>query len=305
MTGRLRTQARRGSGVAAPREASVRPRAADVELVPRTIAVGRARVYHYDVGKGPAVVLVHGFNHHAEAWIRNIAPIAQAGFRVIAIDLPGFGRSGMPPMRYSLKGYSAFLERLLDALELDRAHLVGNSMGGAIVLRTALDHPSRVISVTGVDSAGMFDAVPRVWTLAATPVARLLMRPFLGNRTLIQQSHRRAYHDGRLSSPLQVDRIAEAYLQPGYKEHIMAMAESMFLAPEDELLWSRLPRIATPTLIVWGRQDRTLPVAHGYRAAHRIPGSELVIYDRCGHLPMYEKPDEFNRDLVAFLRRHR
>jgi pimeloyl-ACP methyl ester carboxylesterase len=292
--------------VAAPGRAPARARrAAPVELAAQTLKVGRAKIYHYDVGSGPAVVLLHGFNHHAEAWIRNIAGIATAGFRVIALDLPGFGRSGMPPMRYSLKGYSAFLARMLDALELDRVHVVGNSMGGAIALRTALDHPERLISVTGVDTAGMFDAVPRFWTLAATPAAKFLMRPFLGNRILIEQSHKRAYHDEKMSSPLQVDRIAEAYLQPGYKEHIMAMAESMFLVPEDELLWTNLQRIRVPTLIVWGRQDRTLPVAHAYRAAHRIPGSELVIYDHCGHLPMYEKPTEFNRDLVEFMRRHR
>jgi 4,5:9,10-diseco-3-hydroxy-5,9,17-trioxoandrosta-1(10),2-diene-4-oate hydrolase len=69
-------------------------------------------------------------------------------------------------------------------------------------------------------------------------------------------------------------------------------------------LWSALPTITAPVLIVWGRQDRTISVQHAYRAAQRIPSAEIVIYDKCGHLPMYEKPVEFNRDLDDFLARH-
>src|SRR5258708_32984409 len=99
--------------------------------------------------------------------------------------------------------------------------------------------------------------------------------------------------------------MAEAYAQPGYKDHILGMAESMLLAPEGELLWDALPTIKAPVLIVWGRQDRTIPVRHAYRAAQRLPSAEVVIYDECGHLPMYEKADDFNRALTAFLARHR
>jgi 4,5:9,10-diseco-3-hydroxy-5,9,17-trioxoandrosta-1(10),2-diene-4-oate hydrolase len=177
-------------------------------------------------------------------------------------------------------------------------------MGGAIALRFAVDHPERVLSVAGVDPAGMFDAVPRAWAFAATPIARFLMRPFLGHPRLIQQSHKRAYHDQSLSSTEQTDRIAEAYTQPGYKDHILAMAESMFTAPDEELLWGRLPTMEVPAIVFWGRQDRTLPLQHAYRAAHRIPNAELIVYDNCGHLPMYERAEDFNRDLVDFMGRH-
>jgi pimeloyl-ACP methyl ester carboxylesterase len=81
------------------------------------------------------------------------------------------------------------------------------------------------------------------------------------------------------------------------------MAETMLLRPEGGPLWDALPGLKRPALIVWGRQDRTISVQHAYRAAHRMPGAELQIYDRCGHLPMYEQADAFNRDLVDFLRR--
>jgi 4,5:9,10-diseco-3-hydroxy-5,9,17-trioxoandrosta-1(10),2-diene-4-oate hydrolase len=176
-------------------------------------------------------------------------------------------------------------------------------MGGAIALRTAIDHPERVLTVTAVDAAGMFAAVPWLWSMAATPVARFLMRPFIGHRRLLFESHRRAYHDQSLASTDQVDVMAEAYLQPGYRDHILAMGETMFTAPSDHMVWEHLPALRMPVLVVWGRQDRTLPVSHAYRAAHRIPGAELVIYDRCGHLPMYEQAEQFNRDLTAFLSR--
>jgi 4,5:9,10-diseco-3-hydroxy-5,9,17-trioxoandrosta-1(10),2-diene-4-oate hydrolase len=280
-----------------------KPRATSPGLEPRHIKVGRGRVFHYDVGTGPAVVLVHGFNHHAEAWIRNIGVLAKAGHRVIAPDLPGFGRSGVPRMRYSLRGYSDFMVAFLDELGIKRAHLVGNSMGGAIVLKAAVDYPRRVLTVTGVDPAGMFDSVPRTWALAGNPVVRAALRPLMGQRRLLEWSHARAYHDPKLSSARQVDLMAEAYTQPGYRDHILGMAETMLLKPEDGPLWDQLPQLKRPALIVWGRQDRTIPVRHAYRAAQRIPGAELKIYDRCGHLPMFEQATAFNRDLLAFIDR--
>ena len=272
-------------------------------LAGRHVRVGKARIFHYDVGDGPAVVLVHGFNHHAEAWVRNISVLASAGFRVIALDLPGFGRSGVPRMRYSLAGYADFVAAFLDALDVPAAHLVGNSMGGAIVLKTAIESPKRVLTVTGVDPAGMFDSVPKTWALAGHPLARAVLRPLMGRRWLLDRSHARAYHDQKLSTPLQVDLMAEAYTQPGYADHILGMAETMLLDPDAGLLWDDLPRLNRPALVVWGRQDRTLPVQHAYRAAHRIPAVELRIYDRCGHLPMYERAEAFNADLVDFIRR--
>jgi len=281
---------------------------ADVEaaaLEPRYVKVGRGRIFHYDVGEGEPVVLLHGYNHHAEAWVRNIAPLAATGRRVIALDLPGFGRSGIPKMRYSLRGYARFVVDFMDALSIDSAHLVGSSMGGAIALRTGLDHDERVRTVTGVDAAGLFTSVPRGWSIAANPLAKLLIRPFLGQRRLLEWSHSRAYYDSSLSSPRQTDLMAETYSQPGYKDHILGLAESMLLAPDEELLWNTLPTIQAPVLIVWGRQDRTISVQHAYRAAQRIPTAEIVIYDQCGHLPMYEKPLDFNRDLIDFLSRHR
>jgi pimeloyl-ACP methyl ester carboxylesterase len=279
-------------------------RAAATELEPRYVKVGRAKVFHYDVGTGPAIVLVHGFNHHAEAWVRNIAVLAAAGHRVVALDLPGFGRSGVPRMRYSLKGYAEFVVQFLDALDIKRAHLVGSSMGGAIVLKATALEPRRVITVTGVDPAGMFDSVPRTWALAANPVVRAALRQVMGRRRLLEWSHARAYHDQTLSSALQVDVMEEAYTQPGYKDHILGMAESMLLKPDGGMLWDDLPNLKRPALVVWGRQDRTLPVTHAYRAAHRIRGAELRIYDRCGHLPMYEQADAFNADLLAFIDRN-
>ena len=271
--------------------------------MPQFLQVGRARVFHYDVGAGPLVVLLHGFNHHAEAWVRNIGPLSGAGFRAVALDLPGFGRSGVPRMRYSLEGYADFMLRFIAALDGGPAHLVGSSMGGAIAFETALDHDDAVLTVTGVDTAGMFAQVPRTWALATNPLARAALRPFLGQRRLIEWSHRNAYHDRAQSTPRQTDLIAESWIQPGYKDHILGMAETMFATPRKGNLWERLPGLRQPVLIAWGRQDRTISVQHAYRAAYRVPDAQLVIYDRCGHLPMYEKADDFNRDLVDFLRR--
>ena len=247
--------------------------------------------------------MLHGFNHHAGAFVRNIADVAAAGHRVIVPDLPGFGRSGVPEMRYSLQGYADFVAELAAALDLSSLHLVGNSMGGAIALRTAIDHPGLVRSVTGIDPAGMFSSVPVAWTLASNRLVQRVLRPFLGNRRLIDEGHRRAYHDPSLFDRGQTNRIAEAWKQPGYAEHILGMAESMLLAPANELLWQRLPEVSVPVLIAWGREDRTLPLRQAYHAAQRMPHAELRIYDNSGHLPMYEEAEAFNADLVDFLER--
>src|SRR5258708_35667893 len=147
---------------------------------PRFATVGRGRIFHYDVGNGEPVVLLHGSNHHAEAWVRNIGPLAAAGWRVIALDLPGFGRSGVPEMRYSLPGYADFMVEFLDALGIGSAHLVGSSMGGAIALRLAVDHPDRARPLTRGGAARFFTSHPRVWSIAANPLVQTLIRPFLG-----------------------------------------------------------------------------------------------------------------------------
>jgi 4,5:9,10-diseco-3-hydroxy-5,9,17-trioxoandrosta-1(10),2-diene-4-oate hydrolase len=294
---------RRQAGAAGKLHAAqTAPDNAPVELEPQHAQVGPASVYHYDVGTGPTVLLLHGWNHHAEAWIRNVGPLSKAGYRVVVPDLPGFGRSGMPRIDYSLKGYARFVTRFLDELGIDRATIAGSSMGGAIALKTAADHPERVSAVVGVDPAGMFTSAPKLWSLLASPLLRAAVRPFVGHRRILEESHKNAYYDRALSSPQQVDVMAEAHLQPGYKEHFMRMAERL-TDSEQELLWDVLPQLKMPVLVTWGRQDRTLPVQHAYRAAQRMPGAELILYDQCGHLPMYEKAEDFNRDLVDFLRR--
>src|SRR5258708_19819137 len=97
--------------------------------VPRFASVAGGRIFHYDVGAGEPVVLLHGYNHHAEAWIRNIGPLVAAGWRVIALDLPGFGRSGVPAIRYSLPPYPPFLVAFLDTLRIGYAHPLALSVG--------------------------------------------------------------------------------------------------------------------------------------------------------------------------------
>jgi 4,5:9,10-diseco-3-hydroxy-5,9,17-trioxoandrosta-1(10),2-diene-4-oate hydrolase len=279
-----------------------------LELEPRRVDVGEASIFHYDVGEGPAVVLLHGFNDHAEAFTRNIIPIAAAGHRVVALDLPGFGRSGLPNMRYSLLGFAQALLDFMEALGIERAHLVGSSMGGAIALRTALQQPDRVQSVVAVNTAGMFARPPWAWRLGVNPVAkalfRPLVRPLIGRADVIARSHRRAYYDHTLPVEHHTEVAAAAFAQAGYKDHFLRMIETLWATPEKETLWEGLPRLTTPVLVIWGRQDRTLPLRHGYRAIHRIPHAEFIVYDRCGHLPMFERAEDFNRDVVAFLAKH-
>src|SRR5258708_22373502 len=147
--------------------------------VPRFASVAGGRIFHYDVGAGEPVVLLHGYNHHAEAWIRNIGPLVAAGWRVIALDLPGFGRSGVPAMRYSLPGYAGFLADFLDTLGIGSAHLVGSSMGGAIPPRLAVGPPDRGHSVPLLHAARFFTTRPPYWAIAANPPSHSPPPPLL------------------------------------------------------------------------------------------------------------------------------
>ena len=271
----------------------------------RQIEIVGAEVNYVEMGEGNPVVLVHGLSGAWENWLENIPYFARQR-RVIALDLPGFGASPMPPWDISIPAYGRFLRDFLERLGIERCSLVGNSMGGFIATEVAITEPERVDELVLVSAAGI------TWARARQEPARMIARvgraaaPALlkyQTASMRRPKLRRSAFQGVFFDPLNLRRetlwenFVPAMQSPGYYD---AMST----------LWGydirhRLEEIGVPTLIVWGRNDRVVPVPAALAYKKRIgDNAELVIFDHCGHVPQIERPVRFNRVVEDFLERN-
>jgi pimeloyl-ACP methyl ester carboxylesterase len=249
-------------------------------------------------GNGDPVVFVHGLLASSATWQEVLAP-ASAGRPAIAVDLPGFGCSERPwPFDYSVNGEARGLVDFLDARGIARAVLVGNSLGGAAAMLVAAKHAGRVSALVLVDAATSEASI-------AWPI-RLMRAPFLGElalslatRPLVAYSLRHWLFAG--AGRVTDLAIADAWFPltiPGTRRAALLAIRSnprRYLGLEEQ--------IRVPTLIVWGRKDRLIPVAQGERLAARIAGSHLVVLSDAGHLPQREQPEAFSRAVGEFVSR--
>jgi len=254
--------------------------------------------------EGPAndlepIVLLHGTSASLHTWDGWVAAL-RSHRRVIRLDLPGFGLTGPAPDHdYSLTRYVRFIAEFLDAMGVRRCVLVGNSLGGAVAWETAVALPDRVTRLVLVDAAGypmQANSVPIGFTLARIPLLAPLLRNVLP-RAIVEASVRNVYSDPDKVTPELVDRYYELALRAGNRQ---ALVERFSQAPggEDAAL---IPQVRQPTLILWGRDDRLIPVAFGRRFASEIVGSKLVVLDGLGHVPQEEDPKRTVAALEDFI----
>lgn len=254
---------------------------------------------------GRPIVFVHGFGSCTYTWRNNLSPMAARGFRAIAVDVKGFGLTEKPrDGKYHVVAYTEHLLAFLDAMKLDRPLLVGNSMGGAIIARIALLHPGRVSGVVLVDSAPLdfglrrLDDEPRSAPSGFAMNARLkaaLMRSLV-SREAVAAGLRGAYFDRKFVTPEAVEVYYRPLLMDGAPEALVAMADP----PMEPTPLPPLSGLKVPTLIVWGRHDRVLPVAAARSFVRQIPGARTVILEKSGHMPHEEEADAFNALLAEF-----
>jgi len=284
----------------------------------RTISVLglRTRVLEANPGAGgqrpptrDAIALVHGVGGWAENWRAVMPPLAATGRRVIAVDLPGFGESQRPG-RVSYFGpdgafYTRFVLAAMDALGIEHAHLVGNSLGGSIVGTVAFTSPERVRSVTLAAGGGLGVDVARSLRLCCLPGMGLVARlPFSASSA--HASVRTLFYDSARIPPEMYDE-AVRYGLPSFPEFVRVLAAGLDLRgvrPALRDAWlARASRYGGPLLLVWGRQDTVIP-AHHVADVHRIlPQAQVRLIDRCGHVPMIECPEEFLDAVIPFLDR--
>src|SRR3954453_11231050 len=258
-----------------------------------------------ELGSGPAVVFVHGLGGSWQNWLGKLPVLADAGFRAIAVGLPGFGESEMPREKISITGYGRFVDALLGELGVETAGIVGNSMGGFIGAEVAIRFPQRVEGLVLVSAAGISIEHQRNDTVMAalyrTEMITAFAAGWLGKRAESVSTRprlRRALLRMVMAHP---DRLPAALIA----EQVRGTGKPGFLPAVDALttypIRDRLPEIAAPTLIVWGADDMLVPVGDAEVFEKLIPDARKVVFDDTGHVAMLERPARFNRLLLDFL----
>ena len=250
-----------------------------------------AKIHYLEAGSGPAVILLHGLGGSSANWASNIGPLSQK-YRVIVPDQIGFGRSDKPMINYRVATLVDFLNGLYKELKIERASLVGNSLGGFTAAAFALAYPQKVDRIVLVDAAGFAfpkDADPRLLN-ALNPSTREGVRQIL---SLI------FYNKAMFTSDAAVDTFYAQKIATGDGYTVQRFIESIVRG--EDILDGKLEAIKHPTLIIWGREDALTPLAMGERFKKELPNSELFIIEKCGHVPQMEKAAEFNAALMKFL----
>jgi len=263
------------------------------------------RVSTLSLGEGPDVLLIHGLGAAKSSFFDCAALLAEAGFRVHALDLPGFGGSSKPPTApYSAVWFAESVLGVMDELGIASAHLVGNSMGGRVVLEMGLLWPERVRSIAALCPAVAF--VKRDFH----PLVRLL-RPELGllphklRRGMVERQLWSMFCDPDALDPsvadVVVDEFQRIYGSPGARVAFYASARNIYLDRPfgEDGFYPRLAELQPPALFVWGTHDKLIPAGFRHHVAEALPRAEQIVLDGCGHVPQVERPEQ----TVGMLRR--
>ncbi|MGC4808844.1 alpha/beta fold hydrolase [Micromonospora sp. DT233] len=270
---------------------------------PGTVTVRGRAVRCRVAGQGPPVVLLHGIGRTL-ADFAELHDLLARDHRVVSLDLAGHGGSAPLDEPHTLAALARATAESLDALGVDRpAHLVGNSLGGAVAMRLAVDEPSRVASLVLANSAGFGAEVTiALRLLALRPLGRLLLRP---SRAVARHTERALFHDARHVTAARLDTALAAARRPHAARVMLELVGSLGtvrgVAPgwRAELL-DAVARLDVPLLVVWGDRDRILPAAHLDAARARLPRARTHLFPDTGHLPQVERAAQFHHLVTDF-----
>lgn len=268
----------------------------------RFIDVDGVRVHYQEAGDedAPTLVLIHGFASSTLVWSKVFLKLAEAGYRVIALDLLGYGYSAKPRNgEYTIAGQAKLLTRLLDKLGIPRAIFVGSSYGGAVAATCALDYPDRVeklVLVGTVNNNRPLDF--RLMRLFGSPLFGDIVSPLLiGSRRLLRRRMKPVYdrHEWVLDER-RVDARHLPLRAAGTQRAIIRTVRGW----DAERISRDAHLITQPTLLLWGENDQEIPLADGERLHAEIPRSRLIVFLECGHLPHEEYPEAFTNVVIDF-----
>lgn len=273
-----------------------------------TVTVGGFDLRYHEAGSGPALIMLHGAGPGASAWsnFEHNLPVYAEKFRTIMIDQPGFGGTKYPaeyPSHYIV--YTAKLvAELMDQLDIDTAHLLGNSLGGAVAVRFAMDFPDRAdrLVLMGPGSAlsvGLFaprpsEGIRKLTSFFAAPgPSPEKMGDFL--RALV-------YDESLITEEL-IEQRYQAAIDPAVRDGMSVMGEANRKPAfaRDGELWREADTVTHDTLITWGREDRVQPLDGAFVGFRRMPNARLYVFPNCGHWAQVERKSEFEIVTSAFL----
>jgi pimeloyl-ACP methyl ester carboxylesterase len=276
------------------------------ELPHRQIDVLGVSTYVVDVGEGHPIVLLHGYGDTADGW-RRVVPGLLPDHRIVAVDIPPFGRSGQPPDGPLIDLYKKFFPELFDRLGLARATVVGHSLGGAIGLHLTLQRPDLVERLGLVAPAGLGKAPPWWWYLLTgydvawktalaipSPVTPLLIRQ--GLRRFLDW---RLFHDPR-NMRAEIQHLVGMHSTRRDFDRLLAAGRCCIDSYTGTLLEDS-SAIEVPMWMVWGRHDGLVPPEHAFAFGELHPDAEVNVFEDCGHYPQIELPSRFNRLLRAWI----
>jgi pimeloyl-ACP methyl ester carboxylesterase len=245
------------------------------------------------------VVLIHGSNASLftwEPWVKRLSD----RFRIITMDLPGHGLTGaVPGGDYTQEGMVKFIDEVTSMLELHKFAIGGNSMGGRASALYTLKHPEKVTHLVLVDSGGLptkqVEPTPLVYRLMGIPIANRLLLHFTPRSIVVDGLNGAIVHKNIITDEM-IDRYWDFIRMSGTREATIIRGRI-----QDKRIRDDIPKIQARTLILWGEDDRTIPVEAAYAFHAAIAGSKLIVYPNTGHIPQEEVPHQSAADLRAFL----
>jgi pimeloyl-ACP methyl ester carboxylesterase len=231
------------------------------------------------------VLMVHGYGSRLESWAAVQGPLA-AVRRVVSFDQRGFGMSERPRGAYGVDAHANDLLKLMDLLGLQKAVLVGHSYGGGVVLRAALKAPQRVSAVVLVDAFAMDRQVPAAFRWAKVPgLGEFIFATQF--KEVVGEKYVMAFHDRqRFASSEAIDEFRGNMLKPGALYTSLEVVRGMDYAPVEE----KYRTLRMPITLIWGEDDRVTPLSAGQDLAALVDSDDMVVLNRCGHVPLWERP---------------
>lgn len=286
------------------------------------IEVNGASLYVIDRGEptDPAVLLLHGFGGSTFTWRFTIDPLVEAGYRVVAFDRPPYGLADKDTdVEYGAAAYVEYTAGLMDALNIESATLIGHSAGGGVIASFALTYPERVDALVFVAGAvrvpgapqmmpegdeqggrnafsGLFDIASQV--NPESPLARVLVRQLLTQDVLAEIFYAN-YYDQSLITPEVIEGYTQILRVEGWEGAFLKLLTEP--VGDTDNTFDALNTVEAPVLLVWGEQDAIVPIAVGEAMHAYLPESDWITYAETGHLPMEERIDTFNADLIEWL----
>lgn len=273
------------------------------------IKVNGVNVHVRFMGEGDPIFLLHGsFSslHTWDVWQQELSPY----FLTISLDFPGHGLTGPDELkRYTVQDYSDLVLSLAEKLNLKKFHLAGNSMGGAVALQAAADRPDQVLTLNLIDASGAPRVTPRSLDSTQTTsrgggawVFKLIENPLFSKiflkctpKFLFDMNMKEVYGDKSKIKAETTERYFELMLRDGNRQATL----DRLRGPRGSSI--AFQKLTMPTLILWGGKDTWIPVSQGYALEKAIPGSNLIIFDEAGHVPMEEIPTESVAAYLSFL----